>query len=110
MPEVITKHPEIVKEVLQSAGARCGAGEPQKILTKCPKDRFCALPGGEVCVYGPEDLRHMTQLSREDLCEIRAETPPPALGALAAAFSEWGFGAMLPAAVAGALLILRRRR
>jgi hypothetical protein len=110
MPEVITKHPEVVKEVLQSAGARCGAGAPQKILTACPKERFCALPGGEICVYGPRELGRMTQLSREDVCEIRAEAPPPARGPLAAAFPEWGFGAMLPAALAGALLLLRRRR
>jgi hypothetical protein len=26
MPEVITKHPDVVKEVLQSAGAKCGVG------------------------------------------------------------------------------------
>jgi hypothetical protein len=51
----------------------------------------------------------MTQLSRQDLCEIRAEGPPPARGPLGAAFAEWGFGAMLPAAIAG-LLLLRRRR
>jgi hypothetical protein len=55
-------------------------------------------------------LRDMTRLSREDVCELRAEAPPPARGPLAAAFPEWGFGAMLPAALAGAVLLLRRRR
>src|SRR5512134_1843378 len=110
MPEVITKHPDVVRDVLESAGARCGKGEPQKILTKCPKEKFCALPGGEICVYGPGELGRMTQLSREDVCEIRGEAPPPARGALAAAFPDWGLGAMLPAALAGAVLLLRRRR
>jgi hypothetical protein len=108
MPEVITKHPDVLREVLESAGARCGAGEPQKILVKCPEEKFCALPGGEICIYGPRELGRMTQLSREDVCEIRAEAPPPARGSLAATFPEWGFGAMLPAL--GALLLLRRRR
>jgi hypothetical protein len=40
----------------------------------------------------------------------RHPAPPPARGPLAAAFPEWGFGAMLPAALAGALVLLRRRR
>jgi hypothetical protein len=109
MPEVITKHPEVVKEVLASAGARCGAGEPQKILTSCPRERFCALSGGEICVYSEKELREMTQLSRADLCEIRAQGAPPAGGPLAAAFAEPAFGAMLPVALAGAVLLLRRR-
>jgi len=76
MPEVVTKHPGIVKEVLESAGARCGRGDPQKILTKCPPAQFCALPGGEVCIFGIDGIAQMTQLTRAELCPPRAEGPP----------------------------------
>lgn len=36
MPEQISKYPEVTIEVLNGAGARCGEGAEQKILTKCP--------------------------------------------------------------------------
>lgn len=67
MPEVLTRHPDTVLEVLKSAGARCGVGAPQTILTKCPRDSFCALPGGETCVYDIADVGEMTQISAADL-------------------------------------------
>ncbi len=67
MPEVLTKHPDVVKKVLESAGAQCGKGLPQKILTACPPDAFCALPGGETCVYGVAQVGQMTQIQRTDL-------------------------------------------
>lgn len=69
MPEIITRYPDVTRQVLESAGAQCGRGAPQKILTACPREAFCALPGGEVCVYGVEDIPKMTQLSRKDLCD-----------------------------------------
>lgn len=67
MPEQITKYPDVTLQVLQSAGAQCGKGAPQKILTQCPKERFCALPGGELCVYGVDQIAQMTQLTPQDL-------------------------------------------
>jgi hypothetical protein len=69
MPEVLTKHPEIVIQVLESGGAKCGDGLPQKILTQCPRESFCALPGGETCVYGVADVAKMTQIEGAELAK-----------------------------------------
>lgn len=66
MPEIISKHPEIVLQVLKSAGIACGTDTQPKILTHCPKQNFCTLPSGELCVYGINDLPQMTQLSASD--------------------------------------------
>lgn len=51
MPEVYTKHANIVIELLEDLGAECGRDDliPQ-ILLGCPIDRFCKLPRGEICV------------------------------------------------------------
>jgi hypothetical protein len=110
MPEVITKHPDVVKEVLESAGAKCGAGAPQKILTECPREQFCALPGGELCVFAVRDVPNMTQLSRAELCEARTEARPPGGGALDAATAQWGVATILPAVIIVAAAVRRRRR
>jgi hypothetical protein len=67
MPEILTKHPDIVIKVLESAGAKCGDGVPQKILTQCPSTQFCALPKGEICVYGTQNISSMTQIKPVDL-------------------------------------------
>jgi hypothetical protein len=66
MPEQLTRHPEVTLQVLRSAGAQCGAGAAQEILTTCPAERFCKLPGGEVCVFGLADASKMTQISATD--------------------------------------------
>jgi hypothetical protein len=112
MPEVITKHPDVVKEVLRSAGAKCGAGEPQKILTKCPPEQFCALPGGEICVFPVAGLERMTQLSRAEVCAARTETPPAGQAPLGKAASGGSVALLLPLALAVALVArgLRGRR
>lgn len=73
MPEQLTKHPEVTLQVLRSAGAQCGEGQPQMILQQCPKERFCKLPGGEVCVYGLPEAARMTQVSQ---AEWRGLLPP----------------------------------
>ncbi len=70
MPEQISKYPEVTLEVLKGAGARCGEGAEQKILTRCPPERFCSLPTGEVCVYGIEQIPQMTQISRQELARV----------------------------------------
>jgi hypothetical protein len=66
MPEQLTKHPEVTLQVLRSAGAACSAGAKQEILVKCPAERFCKLPGGEICVYGLADAASMTQITSSD--------------------------------------------
>ena len=66
MPEQLTKHPDVTLQVLKSGGAVCAQGAPQEILTRCPAERFCKLPGGEVCVYGLPDAPQMTQPSAAD--------------------------------------------
>lgn len=70
MPEQLSKYPEVTIEVLKGAGARCGEGAEQTILTQCPKERFCALSTGEVCIYGLEEIPQMTQITREELASI----------------------------------------
>lgn len=116
MPEILTKHPEIVIKVLASQGARCGTGAPQKILTKCPADHFCSLAGGELCVFGLGDVATMTQLAPSELCTPAAQ--PPATGALVPADHPVRNGQLLtisvPLAVAvvvvGVIGMRRRRR
>lgn len=87
MPEQLTKHPEVTLQVLRSAGARCGIQATQEILTACPAERFCKLPGGEICVYGLPDAARMTQIDAGDwqaLLRTVAQTAPPAAPASAA--------------------------
>ncbi len=75
MPEQITKYPDVTLEVLKSAGAACGTGAPQKILKQCPADRFCALPGGEMCVYGMNEIPKMTQITVEEMAQVVCPKP-----------------------------------
>ena len=70
MPEQITKYPEVTLQILKEAGARCGEGVEQKILKKCPPKLFCALPTGEICVYGIEEIPMMTQVSTRELARV----------------------------------------
>jgi hypothetical protein len=70
MPEQISKYPDVTLEVLKGAGARCGEGAKQQILTKCPPEQFCALPSGEICVYGIEQIPEMTQIKTDELARI----------------------------------------
>ncbi|MFQ5944454.1 MAG: hypothetical protein ACE5JF_12960 [Anaerolineales bacterium] len=70
MPEQISKYPEVTMQVLRGAGARCGEGVEQQILTRCPPERFCALPTGEICVYGIEQIPQMTQISTQELARV----------------------------------------
>lgn len=70
MPEQITKYPDVTLKVLKEAGATCGEGAPQKILTQCPRERFCALPSGELCIYGIEQIPQMTQIRVEEIAAV----------------------------------------
>jgi len=79
MPEQLTRHPDVTLEVLKSAGAKCGVvGAPQNILKQCPAGRFCALPGGEICVYGLPEVGKMTQISAAELAAALPPSPPDA--------------------------------
>jgi hypothetical protein len=69
VPELLTKHPDVALQVLRSQGATCGQGAEAKILTRCPPERLCLLAGGELCVYGHDELAKMTQLTRAEICE-----------------------------------------
>lgn len=70
MPEQITKYPDVTLKVLQGAGARCGEGIEPRILTRCPPERFCSLPSGEICVYGIADIPKMTQIKPAELARV----------------------------------------
>jgi hypothetical protein len=70
MPEQISKYPDVTLEVLKGAGALCGEGAPQKILTQCPVERFCSLPTGEICVYGINEIPQMTQIKPQELAQV----------------------------------------
>lgn len=70
MPEQISKYPDVTLNVLKGAGARCGEGITPKILTKCPAERFCALPTGEICVYGIKEIPQMTQIAPKELARV----------------------------------------
>lgn len=85
MPEILTRHPDVVLSVLKGSGAQCGVGVKPQILTACPAERFCALSEGELCVYGLGEVSQMTQVSRQDLCGALAGgcSATPVLGALA---------------------------
>jgi hypothetical protein len=108
MPEQLTKHPEVTLQVLKSGGARCGEGAPQTILSTCPAERFCALPGGEICVYGLPDAAAMTQLEPADWQALAARTTTTAVPAAPSAETAplaqaWGAG--LPAGLALGVLL-----
>ena len=70
MPEQISKYPDVTLQVLKGAGAACGVGAPQKILTHCPKERFCSLPSGEMCIYGIEQIPQMTQIKPQEIAAV----------------------------------------
>jgi len=111
MPEQLTKHPEATLQVLRSGGARCGEGLPQQILQQCPAERFCQLPGGEICVYGLPEAARMTQVSAAEWRALFA--PPTAPGPpvdSAVPVMAGGIGLLAGALVAVLLMRWRRGR
>lgn len=108
MPEQLTKHPDVTLQVLGSGAAVCGpqGGAPQ-ILTRCPSERFCKLPGGELCVYGLADAAQMTQLSAADwraLAQTVAPAPAAAPASAASPPAPTGGGGALLHGSAGLLV------
>jgi hypothetical protein len=77
MPEIITKYPDIVLQILRESGAECGTGAAQRILTACPPERFCSLPTGEICVYGLNEIPKMTQISAAEITQVVSTAPLP---------------------------------
>ena len=70
MPEQISKYPDVTLQVLRESGAVCGQGAPQNILKQCPRDRFCSLRTGEICVYGIGEIPKMTQITTQELAKV----------------------------------------
>ena len=108
MPEQISKYPDVTLKVLKGAGARCGEGEKQQILTQCPAERFCALPTGEVCVYGIKDIPQMTQITVQELA--RVVCPPGAQTSAASLALSGGEFALLGIALAAGVVTGRFSR
>ena len=79
MPEIISKYPDIVLQILREAGIECGTGAKQQILVNCPAERFCSLPTGELCVYGLNDVPKMTQISGAELANAASGARIPFL-------------------------------
>ena len=92
MPEQISKYPDVTLTVLKGAGAICGEGAPQNILTHCPGERFCSLATGEICVYGIADIPQMTQITMQELAQVVC--PSAHQGAVDSA-AVWGIEAIL---------------
>ncbi len=105
MPEVVTRHPDVLRKVLEGAGVQCGPGQPQKILTKCPPSQFCSTPTGELCIYETGQVEQMTQLSREDLCARKSS-----MGGCSASSDLGTGGALLMLGLALLVPLVRRRR
>lgn len=117
MPEQLSRHPEVTLEVLRSAGAVCGTGATQDILKACPAERFCKLPGGEICVYGLPQATQMTQITAAEwraVLQAPASSPPAPPEAPAALLLPGALAALAGVALgfaAGWLASrLRRRR
>jgi hypothetical protein len=70
MPEQISKYPDVTLQVLRESGATCGQGAPQNILKQCPRERFCSLRSGEICVYGINEIPKMTQVTTQELAKV----------------------------------------
>ena len=68
MPEILTKHPDVVQNMLKKMGATCKVGNPN-ILSNCSSSNFCKVPNvGEFCIIGLDEMDKLTQFKiKEDL-------------------------------------------
>ena len=114
MPEQLTKHPEVTLQVLRSAGAKCAEGAPQDILSTCPAERFCKLPGGEICIFGLSDASKMTQITSAEwrvlLPSALPESPSASESLASEALLSGGLGLLAGVAIGLAVSHLRRRQ
>lgn len=67
MPELLTKYPDLALKELKDAKLNCGKGIAPTILIHCPKENFCSLPTGELCIYGTKDISQMSQIQTVDI-------------------------------------------
>ena len=112
MPEQLTKHPEVTLTVLRSSGAKCAEGARQEILTQCPAQRFCKLPGGEICVFGLPEASKMTQITSAEWKSLAQSLPaaPVKSSESGATVLSSGGGLLAGAALALALSRFWRQR
>jgi hypothetical protein len=54
MLELFSSSPDAALQMLRSSGANCGV--PQDVPKSCPAERYCKLPGGEVCVRAVNEV------------------------------------------------------
>lgn len=83
MPEIISKHPDLAIAVLKAAGMDCSSKNKPAILQACPKDRLCSLTNGkgELCIYTPNEVSSMTQVTSFDFINYPSlALPAAALG------------------------------
>jgi hypothetical protein len=97
-------------QVLKSGGARYASGAAPEILTRCPAERFCKLPGGEVCIYGFADAPRMTQPSVADWQALAQAVAPPVGANGSAWLLPGGAGLLLGLAIGAALTSALLRR
>jgi hypothetical protein len=55
MIELSTSQPQTLMQLLQGAGAQCGAPAAPDGIKTCPGERHCALAGNSICVRGLAD-------------------------------------------------------
>lgn len=75
MPEIVTKYPDVMIKILKDAHGKCAEGKTPQILKTCPPDQFCALPTGEICVYGLNNISAMTQVNSAEWVETVTQIP-----------------------------------
>ena len=75
MPELVTKYTDVALKILKDAHIDCGTGKQPTILTHCPKDRFCSLPTGELCIYSVKETNITTQLTPFDFISLSYSLP-----------------------------------
>ena len=80
MSEQITKNLDTTRHVLNGVGAQCGQGLPQKNLKECPKERFCSFPGGEMCIYGADQLPQIKPTDGQALAVVTVSEGSPKEG------------------------------
>lgn len=55
MIELSTAQPQTLLQLLQKAGAQCGAPAAPDGIKTCPAERHCTLAGSAICVRGLDD-------------------------------------------------------
>ena len=72
MPELLTKHPKIVIDLLLQTG-KIKLTKKKQILKSCPDTQFLQVFDkdnqfiGELCVYDLSDIDNLTQFSCDDI-------------------------------------------